>query len=203
VRVAAVVLAAGAASRFGSPKALARLEDRPILEHVLDTVREAGIEQIVVVLGTAADEIEEGIRWLDERLVRNPDPRFLSSSLQVGVDAAAALEPPPRAVVIVLGDQPRTRPEVIRALVVAARASEEPVVVPRYADGGGTNPVLLKADAFELVDEATGDRGLGPVLEANADLVLEVPVPGSNPDIDTPEDLQRLSEAEQAGMDVS
>lgn len=203
MRVAAVVLAAGAASRFGSPKALARLEDRPILEHVLDTVREAGIEQIVVVLGTAADEIEEGIRWLDERLVRNPDPRFLSSSLQVGVDAAAALEPPPRAVVIVLGDQPRTRPEVIRALVVAARASEEPVVVPRYADGGGTNPVLLKADAFELVDEATGDRGLGPVLEANADLVLEVPVPGSNPDIDTPEDLQRLSEAEQAGMDVS
>jgi CTP:molybdopterin cytidylyltransferase MocA len=203
VRVAAVVLAAGAASRFGSPKALARLEDRPILEHVLDAVREAGIEQIVVVLGTAADEIEEGIRWLDERLVRNPDPRFLSSSLQVGVDAAAALEPPPRAVVIVLGDQPRTRPEVIRALVVAARASEEPVVVPRYTDGGGTNPVLLKADAFELVDEATGDRGLGPVLEANADLVLEVPVPGSNPDIDTPEDLQRLSEAEQAGMDVS
>jgi molybdenum cofactor cytidylyltransferase len=203
VRVAAVVLAAGAASRFGSPKALARLDGRPILEHVLDAVREAGIEQIVVVLGTAADEIEEGIRWLDERLVRNPDPRYLSSSLQVGVDAAAALDPDPAAVVIVLGDQPRTRPEVIRALIAAARRDDRPVVVPRYADGGGANPVLLKADAFELVDEATGDHGLGPVIEANDDLVLEVPVPGSNPDIDTPDDLRRLEEAMQAGIDVS
>jgi molybdenum cofactor cytidylyltransferase len=203
VSVAAVVLAAGASSRFGSPKALARLDGRPILEHVLDAVREAGIEQIVIVLGNAADEIEEGIRWLDERLVRNPDPRFLSSSLQLGVDAAAALEPAPSAVVIVLGDQPRTRPEVIRALVAASRRSDLPVVVPRYADGGGANPVLLKADAFELVDDASGDHGLGPVLAANDDLVLEVPVPGSNPDIDTPDDLRRLEQAAQASLDVS
>ena len=121
--IAAVVLAAGAASRFGSPKALARLDGRPILEHVLDAVREAGIGEVVVVLGHFADEIEDGITWLDERIVRNPDPRHLSSSLQVGVAAAAALDPPPRAVVIVLGDQPRTRPEVIRALISAARSS--------------------------------------------------------------------------------
>jgi molybdenum cofactor cytidylyltransferase len=203
VSIAAVVLAAGAASRFGSPKALARLDGRPILEHVLDAVREAGIEEIVVVLGTAADEIEDGIRWLDERLVRNPDPRFLSSSLQLGVDAAAALDSEPSAVVIVLGDQPRTRPEVIRALVAAGRRSDRPVIVPRYAEGGGGNPVLLKADAYELVDDATGDRGLGPVLAANEDLVLEVPVPGSNADIDTPDDLRRLEEAAEASADVS
>jgi len=203
VSIAAVVLAAGAASRFGSPKALARLDGRPILEHVLDAVREAGIGEVVVVLGHFADEIEDGITWLDEHIVRNPDPRHLSSSLQVGVAAAAALDPPPRAALIVLGDQPRTRPEVIRALIAAARSSELPVVIPRYADGGGANPVLLRASAFELVDEATGDRGLGPVLADNDDLVLEVPVPGSNPDIDTPDDLQRLAEAEQGGIDVS
>jgi molybdenum cofactor cytidylyltransferase len=203
VSIAAVVLAAGAASRFGSPKALARLDGRPILEHVLDAVREAGIGEVVVVLGHFADEIEDGITWLDEHIVRNPDPRHLSSSLQVGVAAAAALDPPPRAALIVLGDQPRTRPEVIRALIAAARSSELPVIIPRYADGGGANPVLLRASAFELVDEATGDRGLGPVLADNDDLVLEVPVPGSNPDIDTPDDLQRLAEAEQGGIDVS
>ena len=56
--VAALVLAAGASSRFGSPKALAQFEGRPLLEHVLDAVREAGIDEIVVVLGHAADEIE-------------------------------------------------------------------------------------------------------------------------------------------------
>jgi CTP:molybdopterin cytidylyltransferase MocA/SAM-dependent methyltransferase len=197
VRTAAIVLAAGAASRFGSPKALARLDGRPILEHVLDAVRSAGIEEIVVVLGHAAQEIEDGIDWLDERRVRNPDPRFLSASLQVGLAAIADIDPPVRGVVIVLGDQPRTRPEVIRALVAAARESDRPVVVPRYAEGGGANPVLLRRRAFELVDEASGDRGLGPLLTSDPDLVLEVPVPGSNPDIDRPSDLLELAWAER------
>jgi molybdenum cofactor cytidylyltransferase len=203
VKVAAVVLAAGAASRFGSPKALARLDGRPILEHVLDAVREAGIEDVVVVLGHAADEIEDGIDWLDERRVRNPDPRHLSSSLQVGIAAVAEIDPPVRAAVIVLGDQPRTRPEVIRALIAAARTGDQPVVVPRYADGGGLNPVLLKADAFELVDEAVGDRGLGPVLAADPGLVIEIRVGGGNPDIDTVDDLARLQAAADSGGDVS
>ena len=203
MKVAAVVLAAGAASRFGSPKALAKLDGRPILEHVLDAVREAGIDDVIVVLGHAADEIEEGIDWLEERRVRNPDPRHLSSSLQVGIDAVAAIDPPVRAAVIVLGDQPRTRPEVIRALLAAARSGDRPVVVPRYADGGGANPVVLLADAFELVDEATGDRGLGPVLASNDDLVTEVPVAGANPDIDTTDDLARLQDILDSGGDVS
>ena len=203
MRVAAVVLAAGAASRFGSPKALARLNGRPILEHVLDAVREAGIGEVIVVLGHYADEVEEGIDWLDEQLVRNPDPRHLSSSLQVGIDAVAALDPPVRAAVIVLGDQPRTRPEVIRALLAAAKSGDRPVVIPRYAEGGGANPVVLMADAFELVDDATGDRGLGPVLASDPDLVIEVPVTGSNPDIDTPDDLARLEDAVEAADDVS
>jgi CTP:molybdopterin cytidylyltransferase MocA len=195
--VAALVLAAGASSRFGSPKALAAFEGRPLLEHVLDAVREAGIEEIVVVLGHAAEEIEEGIEWLSERRVRNPDPRHLASSLQVGIAAIAEIEPPVRGVVIALGDQPLTRPEVIRALVGAARTTDRPVVVPHYADGGGANPVFVRASAFELVDEAVGDRGLGPILAEDPEQVLEVVVSGSNPDVDTPADLAELVWAER------
>lgn len=192
MKIGAVVLAAGASTRFGSPKALARLDGRPILEHVLDVIHEAGIEDIVVVLGHAADEIEEQVSWLDERIVRNPDPRFLSSSIQVGLDAAAEFDPPVDAAVIVLGDQPRTRSGVIRALVAAARTSDRAVVAPRYAEGGGANPLLLREDAFNLADEATGDRGLGPLLAERPDLVTWVDVPGGNPDIDTPADLAAL-----------
>jgi CTP:molybdopterin cytidylyltransferase MocA len=194
--VAALVLAAGASSRFGSPKALAQFEGRPLLEHVLDAVREAGIDEIVVVLGHAADEIEDGIDWLSERRVRNPDPRHLASSLQVGIAAITEIDPPVRGVVIALGDQPRTRPEVIRALIGAARTTDRPVVVPHYSDGGGANPVFVRASAFELVDEATGDRGLGPMLSEDPDIVLEVAVSGSNPDVDTPADLLELAWAE-------
>lgn len=195
--VAALVLAAGASSRFGSPKALALFEGRPLLEHVLDAVREAGIDEIVVVLGHAADEIEDGIDWLSERRVRNPDPRHLSSSLQVGIAAVSEIDPPVKGVVIALGDQPRTRPEVIRALIGAARTTDRPVVIPHYSDGGGANPVFVRASAFELVDEATGDRGLGPMLSEDPDMVLEVAVSGSNPDVDTPADLVELTWCER------
>jgi molybdenum cofactor cytidylyltransferase len=192
MRTAAVVLAAGASTRFGSPKPLATLDGRPILEHVLDAVREAGIDDIVVVLGNDAEQIRDGIEWLDERIVRNPDPRELSSSLQIGIDAVSDVDPPPQAVLVALGDQPRTRPEVIRALISAARTSELPIVVPRYADGGGSNPVLLRRTAFDIVDEASGDRGLGPLIDGRPELVLGVAVPGSNPDVDTPADLDTL-----------
>jgi molybdenum cofactor cytidylyltransferase len=192
MRIGAVILAAGASTRFGSPKALAELDGRPILEHVLDAVREAGIDDVVVVLGHSADEIEDGIEWLDERIVRNPDPRDLSSSLQIGLDAMADAEPAVQAALLVLGDQPRTRPAVIRALIAAARTSTLSVMAPNYADGGGANPILLRREAFDLVDETSGDRGLGPVLEARPELVLEVPVAGTNPDIDTPGDLEAL-----------
>jgi molybdenum cofactor cytidylyltransferase len=202
MRVAAIVLAAGSASRFGSPKALARLDGRPLLEHVVDAVRTAGIEEVVVVLGHAADEIEDGIDWLIERRVRNPDPRHISSSLQVGLAAIGEIEPPVKAVLVVLGDQPRVRPEVIRSLISAARSCEEPIVIPRYADGGGSNPILIRADAFDLADEATGDRGLGPLLEAQPELVHEVAVSGSNPDIDTPEDLAALEAAIERERDL-
>ncbi|HVL53605.1 MAG TPA: NTP transferase domain-containing protein [Vitreimonas sp.] len=196
-RVVALVLAAGASSRFGSPKPLARLDGRPLLEHVLDAIREAGIARIVVVLGHAADEVEQGIDWLDETIVRNRDPRHLSSSLQVGLAAVEELDPRADAVLIALGDQPRTRPEVIRALLVAARAGDRPVVVPRYAEGGGGNPIVLRREAFDLVDEVSGDRGLGPVLADHADLVESVAVDGSNPDVDTVADLASLVWAER------
>jgi molybdenum cofactor cytidylyltransferase len=192
MRVAAVILAAGASTRFGSPKVLARLEGRTLLEHVLDAVREAGIDEIVVVLGNAADEVEEGLDWLDERLVRNPDPELLSSSLQVGLAAAADLDPPVKAAVVLLGDQPRVRPEVIHGLISAARSSEEPVVIPEYTDGGGANPVVVRRDAFDLADEVSGDRGLGPLLASRDELVLRVPFAGSNPDVDTQADLDAL-----------
>ena len=91
----------------------------------------------------------------------------------------------------------------IASLGLKARSSDRPVIVPRYADGGGGNPVLLREAAFELVDEASGDRGLGPLLASDPDLVLEVPVGGANPDIDTPDDLRALEEADRARMDVS
>jgi CTP:molybdopterin cytidylyltransferase MocA/SAM-dependent methyltransferase len=187
--VSAVVLAAGAASRFGSVKLLAPLGGRPALQHVLDAVHAAGLTDVVVVLGADAAEIEAAIDWRTERRVSNPEPeRGLSSSVGIGL---AAVPEAAEGALIVLGDQPGISPETIRLLLEQPADQAQPVVVARYADDSARNPVLLARAAFGLVDEASGDRGLGPVLAANPELVREVDVEGSNPDVDTPADLAR------------
>jgi molybdenum cofactor cytidylyltransferase len=188
--VTGIVLAAGLSSRFGSPKALAVLNDRPLLQHVLDAVAEAGLREVVVVLGFAAGEVEAVIHWRAERRVRNPDPgRGLASSLQAGL---TALSRDAEAAVVALGDQPRLRPSVIRALVQTWQRGSSPIVVPRYASSGTLNPVLLARGVWPAAMALEGDRGMGPLIHASTELVTEVPFEGDNPDVDTPADLDRL-----------
>ncbi len=150
----------------------------------------------VVVLGDDAPSIERAISWGLARRVLNPDPtRGLSSSLKVGVEA---LDPDVGAALIVLGDQPRLPPTVIATLLASPPTPKRPIVVPRYPDDHGRNPVLIGRSVFSQATEATGDRGLGPWIEAHPELVREVEVEGQNPDIDTRADLVRVLEASWA-----
>lgn len=191
--IAGIVLAAGAGSRFGGGKLLAPLAGRPILQHVLDRLADAGIGDVIVVLGRDAPAIERAIAWRAEHRVVNPEPeRGLSSSLLIGM---AALPPGADAVLIALGDQPLVTAATIRALLDARPEDSRPIVVPAYPDDRGRNPVLLRRPAFRLVREASGDRGLGPVLATHPDAVREVPVSGDNPDVDTQADLARAAAA--------
>jgi molybdenum cofactor cytidylyltransferase len=192
VSVTAIVLAAGAGNRFGTQKLLAPLHGRPVLRHVLDALAQGGLERVVVVLGDDAEAIEAAIAWRGERRIRNPRPQDgLASSLRVGLDAAAE-DPETGAVLIVLGDQPALRPQVIRQVVDAADRTERPIVRARYPADEAPNPVLVRRAAWALVAGLSGDRGLGPLLAARSELVTEVKVEGANPDVDTPADLARL-----------
>jgi CTP:molybdopterin cytidylyltransferase MocA len=190
------VLAAGAGSRFGGDKLLASLEGRPLLQHVLDRLAEAGrLDDVVVVLGDDASSIEAVIGWRGERRVVNPEPsRGLSSSLRVGVDA---VDPDVDAALMVLGDQPLVAASTIRALLATGVDQAHPFAVPRYPDDRGRNPVLVHRSAFGRVAGVTGDRGLGPLLTAQPDLVREVAIAdvAANPDVDDRVDLVAVLEA--------
>ena len=190
-----LVLAAGAGSRFGGGKLLATIAGRPVLQHVLDALAEAGVDESVVVLGQDAERLETTIDWGNARRVVNPEPeRGLSSSLHVGF-AAIGEGAEAVAVLVALGDQPLVSAAVVRALLDRPEKRGRPIVVPAYADDRGRNPVLVRRAAFDLIEEASGDRGLGPVLEAHPELVSEIVVEGANPDIDTLTDLGRAIEA--------
>lgn len=200
-RTAAIILAAGASSRFGSTKALAPFRGRALLQHVLDAASRFEFAEVVVVLGHDADEIERRLQWRSEKLALNAHPEAgLSSSLLVGL---AGVGPASDAALIMLGDQPLLRTDVIERLLAAFEPGGAPILMPRYHDGGGPNPLLIHRRAWPLAFEARADRGLGPVLRDHRDLVAEVAVEGSNPDVDSPADLAFLESAEDAARDDS
>jgi CTP:molybdopterin cytidylyltransferase MocA len=192
--VRAVVLAAGAGRRFGGGKLVARLEGRPLLQHVLDRLADAGLDDPIVVLGRDAATIEAAMSWRRAVRVVNPDPgRGLASSLRLGWRSAFEATAAPDAVLVVLGDQPRLRPDLVRAMREAALDPARPIVAGRYGASGARNPVRVEASAAALVAAARGDRGLGPILDARPGLVRWIEVDGANPDVDRAADLEALS----------
>jgi molybdenum cofactor cytidylyltransferase len=200
--VGAVILAAGAGSRFGGGKLLALLEGRAILAHVVDAARAAGLEPIVVV-GPPSGELD-GVDLGAVRRITNETPQEgLSSSVRLGL-REFELEPDVSAAVILPGDQPLVRGETIAALMAAMEeAPDTPFVAARHRDDHSPNPVLAQRSVWRLADEIAGDRGFGPVLLAHPELVRWIDIAGSNPDVDTRADLARLTEADGSPADVS
>jgi molybdenum cofactor cytidylyltransferase len=186
------VLAAGAGSRFGGSKLQARVDGKPILQHVLDTLADAGLADPLVVV---ANLPMVGIDWNEAELVTNPDPsRGLSSSLQLGWSWAMARVPTPDAVLLVLGDQPLLRAEVVRALIAEPLDPRRPLIATRYSEHAARNPVRIEPEAEALIAGGSGDYGLGPALSEHPELVRYVDVEGGNPDIDRLADLAAVAD---------
>jgi len=166
--ISAVVLAAGASTRFGSPKQAVLLE--PVLERVRAS---AAIDDVVVVLG--AHDVETG-----ERSVRCPEwERGPGASLRCGL---AALGGEVEAAVVILGDGPKLDPRAIDRVVAAWREERAERVAATYG-GVRLHPLLLARGAWGEVPDA-GLRALPAQLVPCDDL----DPPG---DVDFADDLTR------------
>jgi molybdenum cofactor cytidylyltransferase len=185
------VLAAGGGSRFGGGKLLARLGGQPIIEAVLDNLRDAPVVEVIVVVGADADRLREVCERYGVRTVANEEwERGQSTSVLAGLRASGG-----RGAVVLLGDQPFVGAEVVERLV-AEFAEGAKVAVATYG-GKRRNPVLFSREVWPLLEaELAGDEGARSVLRQHPELVVEVPCEGvGDPvDVDTREDLRRLEE---------
>ncbi|GAA4625312.1 nucleotidyltransferase family protein [Actinoallomurus vinaceus] len=183
---AALLLAAGEGRRLGIPKALVEIDGVRLVDRGVRMLHEAGCTPIVVVTGAAAVDVAGAV------VIHNPDWRTgMASSLRAGL---SALAPDCPAVVIALVDQPRVTAAAVRRLR-AAYESGARVAVATY-DGRPRNPVLIAHEHFaEAAAGASGDVGARGFLRAHPELVVAVPCDdvAAADDIDTPEDLERLS----------
>jgi CTP:molybdopterin cytidylyltransferase MocA len=167
--IGAVVLAAGAATRFGGPK------QRLLVPSVLERLGQSPVDEIVVVAG--AHELGE----VGARVVDCPDwERGPGASLRCGL---AALPPGAEAAVVVLGDGPHLAPEAVERVLAAWREGFGDVLAAGYGGNRG-HPLLLARSAWEGIPDE-GMRALPVVLVPCDDL-------GTPGDVDVADDIGRL-----------
>ena len=189
--VGGVVLAAGGSRRFGSPKQLAELDGRPLLQHAVDAMLAVpAIDAIRVVLGAHADGVRRAVDFGDGEVVVCEDwEEGMAASLRCGVAALEGSD----WVVVTLGDQPRVGADVVAAVVDRVRGTRAGTdAVRALYDGVPGHPVALGRSLLERVPGLRGDIGARGLLEDAVVRTIEVGRLASPDDVDTPEELESL-----------
>jgi len=188
-KISALVLAAGPSSRMGEPKPTVSLAGRPLLSHVLAALAASRVNETIVVLGAASNQVREKVNLDGVRIVENRDfARGMSTSLRAGV---AALGPDSEAFFVVLADEPFVRSSTFDALIDARERTRARVLLPVF-EGIRGNPVLIDRGLAGEVDRLVGDRGCRAIRLRHPEDTAEVPVddPGVVIDLDTPAELR-------------
>ncbi len=197
-RIGAVVLAGGLSSRMGQLKVLLPWDERPIINVILDRLRHARMDEIMVVTGHNAEKVRAAIAKEGVRYTHNADYKEgdMLSSLQAGI---RALPPGIAACLVVLGDQPQLDIRVISDVVAAYAEGKGTIIAPSFQRRRG-HPILIDRMYWpELLDLP---QGAAPrdVINAHSDAIAYVNVDNDSilRDIDTPDDYQR--ERRMAGL---
>ncbi|MFQ5553444.1 MAG: NTP transferase domain-containing protein, partial [Thermoplasmata archaeon] len=184
---------------MGRPKPLLEIGGQKLLERVLETVQASLAEEVVVVLGSEADRVLEEIPLGGANVVVNERyPEGMSTSIRTGI---RSLSPDAESSFVVLGDQPFLQPATLDALGKEWEATQAPVLIPTFRGVRG-NPVLLDRSVFDDVQRITGDRGCRSIFGNYEGRIVEVPVtdPGVLLDIDTEEQLLRVTQSREGGV---
>lgn len=191
--IEAIVLAAGEGKRLGMIKPLVLIDGEPALIRVIRTIRKAGVEKIIVVLGHAAETVQAQVDFTGCRVVLNPRYETgMAGSLIRGIESVA---PAAEGVLIFHADMPTVRAETIRAVIQQAKQGAR-IAAPIYEAQRGF-PVFLHRSCFqELMPTLTGDVGARRYISKHAEelVLVEVDDPGAIRDIDRPEDLREEEE---------
>ena len=188
--ISGLVLGAGASSRFGTPKQLLPFRGTTLLGWVINQAEKASaLDEIVVVLGRAAEEIREKVDLGGVKTVENPVfGEGCSSSYRAGI---GALDPRSEAIIIILGDQPGVDPETINRVADQWREGDGQIALASYQGRKG-HPMLFAKPLFHQLVGLHGDKAAWKLVDANPDLVRVIPIDRPFPeDIDTMEDFRR------------
>lgn len=196
VRIAGILLAAGASTRMGSNKLMLELDGVPLVRRAAERMLEAGAAPLIVVTGHEPERVHAALTGLDVHFVENPDYRGpTSGSLHAGL---RAVPPDADGAMILLSDMPHVTSAMLAALVERAQQNDAPLVVSRYGDVFAP-PLLFTRTLFgELL--AWQGEGCGKAVvrrHEHAAAVLDWTT-AALADIDTPADYTAALSAVRA-----
>ena len=200
--IAAILLAAGESRRMGSLKALLPWQGSTLLAYQIASLRQAGVDPVVVVLGHEAGQLKpevegkEGVVW---RL--NPDYwQGKTTSIKVGLNALGPGQP--SAILILNVDQPRSA-ETIGHLLQQHRDGGRSITIPRYRGKGGHPIVVDSALLEELKSIDEESLGVKAVVRRHqeATLLVEMDTPEVLWDLNTPEEYQAAIRGDSRSID--
>ena len=186
MNVAAVLLAAGASARLGSPKQLLQFHGESLLRRTVGTLNASRAAEVVVVLGFNAPDMHGEIAGLPARVLVNPLWREgIGSSIRHGI---SSLPPETDGALIVVCDQPRLTAEHLDALIDAFAHTPDRPIASGYGGSAGV-PALFPRMLFPELLLLNGDRGAKSVLRAHGDRLITLAWPDGTFDVDSAHDI--------------
>lgn len=190
--IAAVILAAGPSRRMGRPKLSLLHQGVPLIRRAVTAAVDGGCNDVIVVVGAAAEEYVPLLAGSPARIVENPNFELgMGSSIQAGIEAVSE---DAEAAVIMLADQAFVDGPIIRRLIDTYRESGKRIVTSQYGQVRGAPTLFDRALFLELL-LLQDDQGARPVVQAYPRHVATVDIPPEMAqDIDSPEDLSLLDQ---------
>ena len=187
-QVSAVLLAAGSAKRMGRPKQLLPLGDRTVIEHCIRTIIEAGIKDVVVVVGPDAGDITTAIHAFPVKTVINERRESeMAESVRTGLHAVDSAS---TGILVCLVDHPLVMPETLRALTEFHEKYPESVIIPSFKRRRG-HPTLFP---LRIIREIQTQCTLRDVINDHEKEIvyLNADDEGVLLDMDEPEDYEMI-----------
>ncbi|MCD1266362.1 4-diphosphocytidyl-2C-methyl-D-erythritol kinase [Shinella sumterensis] len=188
--VAAVILAAGKASRMGeggAHKLLAEFDGEPLVRRTAKTALAADASSVIVVTGHRRSEIMAALSGLDVTAVENPDyASGMASSLMSGFSARVARDAD--GVLVMLADMPGVKADDLNLLIAAFRSASGRAIVRAVSRGKRGNPVILPKSLGDAVMRLEGDVGARHIIETSGLPIIDTDIgDAAHLDVDTPE----------------
>lgn len=191
-RFGAVILAAGASTRMGTPKQLLELDGQPLVVRAVQAALASPAWPIVVVLGAHAEKIRPVLARLPVLIADSPAwAEGMAASIRAGVTTIRQFSRALDGVLIALCDQPAFSTDTITQLVAGQLSSGRSIVAAHYSGRHGA-PALFLREHFETLAHLTGEEGARALLNGDPARVASVDLPALAVDLDTPADFAAL-----------